>query len=109
MARALFGSTVEEGNLAFEKSLELDALNPFIPYLYALTLLTSDVYANEARARELLSATVAIAPASHQSAKTIERAQTILESLDAGDVKTTLKYVADYQGLKSLKAPRRQS
>lgn len=109
MARALFGSTVEEGNLAFEKSLELGAQNPFIPYLYALTLLTSDVYANEARARELLNATAAITPASHQSEKTIERAEALLAALDSGDVKTTLKYVADYQGLKPLKAPKRRS
>lgn len=109
MAEAMFGATMDEGSMAFEKALILDLENPYLPYLYALTLLTRDIYTYENKARDLLEVTISMESTSHQSKMTIKRAEALLATLDAKEYGSALEQVADYQGLKPLKLPKRAS
>ncbi|TNE38184.1 MAG: hypothetical protein EP347_06585 [Alphaproteobacteria bacterium] len=109
MAKSMYGATPEEGAKLFEKALALDGDNPYVPYLYALTLLTSDIYAHEAQALDLLELTLERQATSHQARITQARAELLIRNLKAKDYQATLTLVADYQGLTPLKIPNRKA
>ncbi|TNE56669.1 MAG: hypothetical protein EP340_11090 [Alphaproteobacteria bacterium] len=109
MAKSMYDATPQTGTAHFEKALALDGENPYVPYLYALTLLTSDIRAHETEALGLLEKTLARTATTHQARMTHARAEELIRLLKAKDYETALSLVADYQGLKPLKMPKQQA
>jgi len=108
VAKTIYGATVKEGLKAFDHSLTLDPDNPTLPFQYALILLTMDPFTNEARGVELLQQTIAIEATDHQDRATKARAEVLLKAVQSDDLKKTMQLLADYQGHKPLRVPRRK-
>jgi tetratricopeptide (TPR) repeat protein len=108
VGRTLYGATTKEGIEAFDHSLTLDPDNPTLPFQYALILLTIDPYGNKSRGIDLLQQTTAIQVVDHQDIATVARAETLLKAVKQDSIKEVMKLLADYQGLKPLRVPRKR-